>query len=469
MQTEKKNYSNVIIYLVYVLLFALFVFKMFFYSNERFAVPDQRAQMSYIIYMEQNPSILVPEFSDIRIYDITETLQEDNQVIYEMEPINQTCYLGHPPLYYKLMQLCGTVELGEGDTVYVNYTKLANCNILLTAFAMLLILITGYKLLEKKNASWYLHLFYVAICTTLPLYGYLGGGVNNDNLCNLGLVIFWMGLVNYLEKGYSYKTFWLVALGLTISTFAKLTAGLIALLVTAIIIVTDIIKTRKLGIIFNKYFVTTMPLYLVVLSYFITIKDKYGSFQPSYKKYAPLEEYLSSSFYVAEEDRVVRTFWQVMEHYFGGLWQTWKATYNSSFMIEREGVVAIGYAIVLILFIGCIGYEIFSYIKGRGKNNSLIATAFGLTIIFVILKQAIGHYNTYLSRGYTGGYQSRYYMPCIPIIAIGACDFLYMIKEKSRIALLEKGKYILLILSIILIYADFFYFLISAYRQGIMF
>lgn len=469
MQTEKKSRNDIIVYCVYVVLFALFIFKMFFYSNERFTVPDQRAQMSYIIYMEQNPSILVPEYSDIKMYEMGTEFTDGNQVIYEMEVQPETCYLGHPPFYYKLMQLCNTVQIAEDGTVYLNYTRLANANIILTAITMLLILMTGYKLIEKKNGSWYMHLFYVAICTTLPLYGYIGSAANNDNLCNLGIVIFWMGLVNYLDKGYTYKTFWLVACGIMVCMFAKLTSGLIVVLVTVIMILVDIIKTRKLGIVFNKYFATTIPVYAIVLTYFMKTYSKYGSFQPSYSKVSSLEEFKASSFYIAEEDRIVLTFWEDVVHFLKGLWQTWCGTYNASYMFDRSGLESFGYAVVLLFFLGCVIFEIVSFIKEKGKRNTVIIAAFGIAILLTILRQYKGHYSGYLSRGYLGGYQARYYMPCIPIVAIGACEFLFMIRQKANAAVLKIGKYLLVALSLLLVYSDFFYFVTNIYNQGIGF
>lgn len=467
---EKKN-DDIKIYLAYVLLFALFVFKMFFYSNEGFSVADSRAHMSYIIYMEKNSDILIPKFEDIKMYGTTDVqmykegaeLLQDNRILYKMEPQTATCYLGHPPLYYKLMQLCDVVHIAEDDSVYVDRQKVSVCNIMLLALTMMLVLITGYKVIEKKGGTWEIHLLFVAISTTLPMYAYLGSGATNDNLSNLGIVIFWMGLISYLDRGYCYKTFWLVACGIMISLLSKLTAGLIVALVTVIIVVVDIIKTKKCGIILNKYFVTTLPVYLLTLLYFGIIYVRYGGLQPSYSQVSSLEEFKSGVFYVAEENRVVLTFAELTERFFKGLWQTWNGTYHSSFMIEREGIFALAYVFVLLLFLGAALLEIISYIKKKGKTNNMVSVAFLVALIITVLQQFDNFYTGYMSRGYLGGYQARYYLPCIPIIAMGACECVLHMQIKTNTIMKNIKKYVVIGLAILLTYSDFIYFVTKIY------
>jgi len=457
--TNEKN-----IYLIYIILFAVFIFKMYHYSNEGYTVPDSRAQLSYLIYMEKNEDVFVPKFEDITMYKTTATVMEGNEQIDRMEPYNATCYLGHPPLYYKIMQLCGTVEVDESGVAYVNYTKLANCNIILTALTMLIALMTGYQLLREKKCDWSMHLFFAAICTTLPLYGYVGSGLNNDNLCNLGVVVFWVGLMNYLRKGYSYKTFWLVALGIAITMMGKLTAGLIVAVATVIMVLADIIKTKKLGIIANKHFLSSLPVYVGVLIYYLKIYMTYGGVQPAYSQISSIEEFQSSGFYVNEADRLELTFIEIVERFFSGVWETWKATYNSDYMVVREGVLSIAYAVVLILFVGYAIYELVVFVKEKGKSNNVIAFAFLAAILVTMATHFKTFYSGYISRGYLGANQARYYMACIPVIAFAACEGATVIKQHVEVKLYKYSKVVLTLLSVLLVYSDYIHYVLNIHR-----
>lgn len=459
-----KNTKERKIYLVYILLFAIFVFKMYFYSNQEYTVPDSRAQLSYLIYMEKNSDVFVPKFEDITMYKTTATYMEGNERIDRMEPYTSTCYLGHPPLYYKIMQLCDTVEVDENAVAYVNYTKLANCNIVLTALTMILILMTGYYLLREKQRDWSMHLFFATIATTLPLYGYVGSGLNNDNLCNLGVAVFWLGLITYLKKGYSYQTFWFVGLGIAITMMGKLTAGLIVVVATVIMILADIIKTKKLGIICNKYFLSSLPVYAGVLLYYLKIYMTYGGVQPAYSQISSIEEFKSSGFYVEEANRIELTFAEIVERFFSGVWQTWKATYNSDYMVEREGILSIAYAVVLTLFVGYAIYELVRFIKEKGKNNQLITFAFFAAIIVTMVTHFKTFYSGYISRGYLGANQARYYMACIPVIAFAACEGADLIKQRIGVKLCKYSKVVLVLLSVSLVYSDFIHYVLNIHR-----
>lgn len=449
-----------IIKVIYVVLFAVFVFKMFFYINEDFGTPDALAQMSYATYMELHPDIWVPDFADVPMYKLESAIRENGQTIYMVEDNGGACYLGHPTFYYKLLALFDHVSVDIEGNIFVNYTKIRITNLLLTALTMVLILVTGWKLLKKKDYDWQYHLLFGAIVTSLPLYAYVGSGVNNDNLCNLGLVIVWIGLINYLERGYCYKTFWLVCGGLVITVLSKLSAGLIVVLAVAIMILVDVIKTRKLGIIFNKYFASTLPLYIAPLHYFLSVYVRYKSFQPAYSQY-DIDGYKNSGFYVEPGVGEKISFGDDIVHYFGGVWETWSATYNSSYMLMREGVWSMVYAVVLILFVGSMVYELVSFVQQKGKRNNMIVFAFGVAVIGFLFSHFMAHYRVHSAGGYSGGTQGRYYMSVLPIIAIGATEMMSMIFEKGEKYRRLIGQWCSILIAFGLIYLDFFYFIFS--------
>ena len=133
MRTDSCNRNNVIIYFIYTVLFTLFLFKMFFYANEIKDYPDQTAQLSYVVYMQEHPSKMVPEFEQIKM--VAQKDKPDGADIQhtELKKETQTCYLGHPPLYYRLLQICNVINIEQGK-IYAHISKIYDINICLMAF-----------------------------------------------------------------------------------------------------------------------------------------------------------------------------------------------------------------------------------------------------------------------------------------------------------------------------------------------
>lgn len=452
------------LYVIYGLIFGLFVFKMFFYANEINDVPDQWAQVSYMIYFEEHPGKLIPEFENIKMYEDMGTSRQGNSLITEYVKGEDTCYLGHPPFYYKFMQLCGAVELEE-ERAYVNETRLCYINILITSLTMIIILAIGFRRLMQQNANWIIHFLYAAVCTCLPLYGYVGSGINNDNFCNLALVIFWLGLLSYIEKGYCAKTYWLIAVGVILAVFSKLTAGLVIVLVSAIVVLLDIVKNKKATVICNRYMAMTVPLYLAAFSYFIIIYARYGSFQPSYSGFAPTEEVQNSSFYVDEALRVELTFGQDVKHFFSGLLTTWMGTYNKWYMVSRAGILALPFVLILMLFLVCSAKALYRFLRDKEMKMDLLAFAFAAAILITMLAQFRIHWKSYVTRGYLGGYQARYYVPCIPVIAFAVSEFVNECVGRYGNVVKRTIQVLAAVVGALMIYADFFYYVLSYYGR----
>lgn len=454
--------SPIWIYTIYGILFTLFVFKMFFYANEINDVPDQWAQVSYVIYFEENPGKLIPEFENIKMYDEMDTFRSGNSIITEYKKGNDTCYLGHPPFYYKIMQMCGVVEV-EGEYAYVNYTKLCYINILITSLTMIIILVTGFRKLLQRNAGWTVHFLFAVICTCLPLYGYVGSGVNNDNFCNLAMAVFWVGLLSYFEKGYCAKTYWLIAAGIIIAVCSKLTTGLVIVLVSVIFVLFDIVKRKKATIIGNRYLAVTVPLYLIILSYFIIIYARYGTFQPSYSGFAPVEEVQNSSFYVEESMRIELTFGEDVKHFFSGLLSTWMGTYNKWYTVSRTGILAVPFILVLILFLLHSGKGLYKFLRNKEMKIDIISSIFAISMIITILIQFRMHRKSYMISGYLGGYQARYYVPCLPVMAFGVCEFVDEFVGRYGNIAKRSVQIGAVIIGVLMIYADFFYYVLRYY------
>lgn len=465
MQNRKNTNSKMlIIYLVYSVLFLLFMFKMFFYANEIMGVPDQLAHLSYVIYLEENPEKLITEYENIKMYQVVSTADKDNCRMLELAPDGSTCYLGHPPLYYKLMQICDVIQVQDGH-IYANMIKISYLNIFLTSVTMLIILYSGFIRLLRQNAGWLLHIVYASVCTCLPLYGYVGSGINNDNLCNLGMAIFIIGILAYLEEGCAKKVYWLIAAGTCISFFSKLTAGLVVLLVCMLVVILDFMKNKNFKILLNKYFAMTIPVYFVTGSYFCAVYAEYKTVQPAYMEYVTKEEFLSSPFFVAEPSRLQLTFLKDVLHFFRGMLDTWTSTYNEGYSVGRGYILAIPFILVLLLFLIQAWRGICHYVKEDGFTVKMFSFVFAAAIAVTIFVQFIRHRNAYLTNGYPGGYQARYYMPCLPAIAFGVCQFLndHRYDNKSNGLRGRIANSCVFLMCLLMAYADFFYYLQSYY------
>lgn len=464
MKKEKETSTRnlVLLYILYGLLFALFIFKMFFYANEINDVPDQIAHLSYVIYLEEHPEKIIPQFENVKLYEMLDQFQDGNSTITVYEKTNDTIYMSHPPFYYKFMQLCDVVEVSAGRA-YVNTEKLCGINIFITSLTMILILLTGFHKLLQYRVDWTIHFLFAAICTCLPLYGYVGSGVNNDNLCNLAMVIFWMGLISYIDNRYCVKTYWLIAAGLILSVCSKLTAGLIILLVSTIIVLADIFVNKKATIICNKYFLMTIPAYVIVLCYFVIIYSRYGSFQPSYIAFVTDEEYKASMFYVEEAMRTNLTLGESIKYYCSSLLSTWMGTYSIRYGIYRTGILAFPFTLVLLLFLVWAIVGLCKFLKNRELGTHIISFAIAAAVIVMMVVQFIRYWSGYLITGYMGGCQARYYAPCLPALAFGVCELVCESVKKCGKIRERVVQMVTVLMGILLIYADFFYFVLSYY------
>lgn len=212
-----KKYA---LWAVYGVMFLLFLFKMFYYREELYYVPDEDAHISYLAYVQENPDKLIPEYDDIKLCrDRTEA--GDGICRYTIG--NTVCALKNPPLYYRAMQLVGgvvTQETEEGHFVYMNVERLKTANIYLTAFAMMLMLYISYTRLGCLTQSVLCHALAALAMTSVGEYAKYGSCIMNSNLTNLGTVLLVWGILQIVEKRGSLESGLLTAAGLLV-TFAS--------------------------------------------------------------------------------------------------------------------------------------------------------------------------------------------------------------------------------------------------------
>lgn len=422
------------IFAVYGLMFLLFLFKMFYYREELHYVPDEEAHISYIAYAEENPDKWIPEFESMRLCE-GGLAAEDGTYQYVMH--ERTCYLGHPPLYYRLMQLVGgvvSVELDGQSYVYADLDRLKTANIYLTAMTMMLILYIGYSRLMKRTQSLVWHGLYAAAATSVPMLALCGSGITNDNLANLGVAVFMLGVLRYYEKKKGYLTYFLVAAGFFLAIMSKLTVGEFIVIMLAVILAVDIIKNRNPGLICNRYFLVTLPLYLIAGAYFAVLLVRYGSIQPGLDVVAPEEQT-----FVAEAERTAMSFFSYISYFLRQFGYTWKGIYNGRFYDFKLTDVWAGRIFMWILYAPFIcaaaGAAGACYGRRRGRKQKeasaymIVYAAVAAGLLVTIGTQLVKGYESFTGRGYMGGYQARYYLCDIPFMALAMAEGMYLLSR----------------------------------------
>ena len=388
-----------------------YVLKQCYYAVFVGGFPDQIAQLSYIIHMAKAPA-LVPDLPAMQMWQVKSV--SDGLTIFA--PAAGTVnYLNHPPLYFLMMAFLGGVRILPDGTAALNLMRLRTLNILLSASAVALAFYLGYTRLRKRSPM--VHTLYAAAIVTLPMLAYTGAGVNNDNLAVLALVIFFTGLVRYQEDRLDLPTYLLIGLGFLTGSFSKLTTGLICILALVTALVMSVIRTRSLKLVANKWFLITLPCYLLFLGYELIIHSRYGSWQPTLLDISP-ETYYASVFYVAPENRVPMTVWQFARHFIGGIGYTWSSLYGHNQTVTEmmnNGLWGLVYwvvpaAMVFVLVRGWI-------LRKQDRICLPVAAAFFGTMAY----HFYSHWKGYPVSGYLGGAQARYYLAMIVPMAFLVC------------------------------------------------
>ena len=399
---------------IYGLALLYFVVKQIYYVVYVGGCPDQRAHTSYMIEMTRNPS-LMPDFASIPMYTV---YRWDGLIEHMYQLVGEVNYLGHPSLYYLMMAQAGSVQFLADGTVMIDYLRTSIWNIVLTAAALAIAFRLGYK--HMKNRSPVIHALYAAAIATLPELGYVGASINNDNLAFLAFVIFFAGILRYREEKTDLKTYLLIGVGFLLGSFSKLTTALIMLIMLMTILIMNIVRTKSLKLIANKWFLLTLPCYLLFLVYEILIYRKYGGWQPGLALVAP-EYYKTTVYYVAPEYRTPMTIWQYLRRFIGGIGYSWSSLYGHSPTVNQIMNLRYGGIIYWIPVGAAMITAVVRCVRRKADCVSLpAAAAFLGTLAYHFYTGWTG----FLKNGYANGMQARYYLALIVPFAFVMCEAL---------------------------------------------
>lgn len=447
--------KNIIVYIIYSVLLMYFVFKAFFYYSELDNAPDVVAHLSYIYYEYQHPYELIPNFKEIPMLNLDFT----GDKAYITEQTSNICYLGHPPLYYKLMAFTGCVKQ-DGSGIYFDLLRICIINISIVCLGLIVCLEYGRQKIQATGDYFMSHLLFATIVTNVPLIPYLAGYATNDNLLYLALGITMWGLEWGIRGKRDYRAYWTIALGLCMAVLTKLTLGLILLIATVFVAVCVMLKERSVKLLAYKQFGSTLILYAIPCVYFAHQKIVYNSVQPGLSSFSP-ETYKQSIW--AVPSGITRTIGESVSYYWEGFWRTWTNVYSHFISHDKSGTFAnVIYGIFAGFFILFTFYYVYKLLRAKDINEQLVLVAVNVGALLAMLYQFLPKIKSYMNGG-GAGFSARYYVCCIGVFALSATLPLNTILSKKGIG--RRASFILQMVTGLMvlgwIYYDFIYFLTS--------
>ena len=423
--------------------------------------PDEAAHVSYIAYLMQTGKI-IPDFSQMQMLSIS-----GSTAAFVDGTVNQ---LGHPPLYYLVMTLCKPIEIIGENSFLIHFTRLRLFSAAFGLLALAIAFYIGYTRITKKQPA--LHLLYSAIITSVPMFLYNLCGVNNDTFALLGCVLFFLGILRVCEEKRSYATYFLIAGGLVIAVLSKVTAGMLIGLTAIIYVIWYCIKHKSIKLICCKQFLISLPVYLVAVGYFVIVYLEFHTLQPDLSSINP-EYYQASPFFVNFEDRTVMSMFDYSLLYWKNFFDTWTAVASHTSLYKLDHWTSYDRILTLLIFF----VPILLFFVRKSKKYIAMLIGFYVSLAVVVWMQFQRAFETYFYvAGYTGAYQTRYYLCVLPILAFIAVYLLQMLTERKEKPSAEserchEGMIILspnrvavtisIVASIGLLYSGFVYFLFN--------
>jgi len=401
--------------ILYSLFLAFISFKAYYYKdNVHFGYPpDEIAHYEYTKYVDKNLEF-IPKFE------------------------NMNHYLAHPPLYYDIISLA----LNDHKDINTNVNSARTLSMLIYIFSVILILYLGFS----SKLTILGDFVYLSFISSIPMHSYIGGSISNDTLAILGAIVAIIGLKRLLEKDYSTTAYLILAIGIFISFFAKLTAAI--LLFFAIIYYIIYLLVNKKMPKFKKVDIVILMLFLTPIIYYqVHIMLTYHAITPTFNVTHP-KEFLKSNFYIPPEHRVHLSAIEWLERMWHYIHSGWFGIHSHhSFGHEKWsgvfGLVILHIIAVISLLFNC-----------KENNFCKLGKITLLALFSVLVVQYLFSYKAHIHNGYMGGLQPRYVLPFMFAFAIMASTFVEKFKNSFWFSIL------IIAISIQAIYSDFFYFLL---------
>lgn len=385
---------------------------LFYANNEPGGAPDENAHISYIYYMQRTGEI-IPHFEDMRLFSDSAVAGSQDIYEYRSDIIN---YLCHPPLYYKIMCLAAdftdtdNITLVQIDKMHMRYFSMV-----IFAIGMGLLLYIGYSRLDKKRPL--IHLIYAIIATSIPMFSYEACAVTNDNLAIVTGCVAILGLLRFCEGKRNCATYAFIAGGITSALLTKMTAALMCIIAALLVLIFTMLMEHSVKKALPKAFWITAPIYLLAFIYYAVLIHRYGTIQPNLQMFCSTEYFQNTTFYTAPEARVSYSFDEYRNYYFERFFLSWSGIEAASRYTKINCFTKASLPANLLWIIPV--FVVFPFIYRKCKAKSRVILASWIACGFTFLYQFKSAYGTFLTRGYRGGFQSRYYLPFMFLFAFG--------------------------------------------------
>jgi hypothetical protein len=279
------------------------------------------------------------------------------------------------------------------------------------------------------------------------MHAYVGGSISNDTLAIFGGILAIIAIKRLIDKNFNTTTYIILALGIFISFFAKLTAALLVFFALIYYILYILIKKERL--IIKKRDIAILILFLIpILYYQVSIMLNYHAITPTYNVTHP-EAFLKSSFYTEPKYRQHLTAleWaQRMLHYIQGGWFGIHShhSFGHSKWSGVFGLVLLHIVAIVALLLKC----------KDGNSFCKLGNITLLALFSVLVVQYLFSYKAHINNGYMGGLQPRYVLPFMLSFAIMASVFVQRYQKYFWFTIFIIG------IALQAIYSDFFYFLL---------
>lgn len=447
---DKKNFNKYVI-AVYGGLLVVFLSQVMYHIDySDLGIYDEMAQVSFVSYFAENPGVIVPDYKEATLL-IPDSMRpsEDGSDVYALAQnkgifygrgTNTINYLFHPALYYKLMSMTNCVT-SDGELVHVNIDRLRWANVGIIVVGLL---ITFYLGITRMKKDMYYHLLFGALCISIPSLTRMAPMVNNDNLCFLAIAIYMLGVVRVIENKRNIWSYLFIAIGIVVAALTKHTALLFVAFISVFVVASLMIKEKGIKVLWNKDFLITLPLYILVVAYYVGVYIKCGSFRPSLATVSGDDLYNYSVLVKDYSERTCMSVSGLMVYFYNTFNTMWnQVTIN---LVTNTNIRTFVGFLRSMIFILPMLLPFFN-LKNKKRDNVSYRVLFEgavIAVYFGIFHQLIGGISSFY--GFSGriACQSRYYFCMLPIFAFCILSFLNTktrehFGENAKITLGEKS------------------------------
>lgn len=366
--------------------------------TEKFPSPlDELAHYSYSAYVADTPA-LFPDFTAMRLQELDTG-----------EWTSTANYLGHPSPYYHLM---GTTVLLDPSVGPPSWPPAAWamrwCNVVLSVAAMALILSAGLSLLLHAKQQ----IVFAASVVLFPPLAVMGGIVSNDNFALLGAAMVFAGFARRLQWGVSAEL--LIAIGLVVAGWAKLTAFLMLAGVVVFVEVFQLVSRERAMLSWRQLLLLSAML-IGAIPYLVNLLV-FGS-----------PTYLAEQYFVELAGARGITplgFAQYTFTFLRGFLVTWSA------LEPANAVQILGFCLVLVLIVVGICLPLRATAE-RQNEVAMLCLCSGLAFLLVLPLHFYAGWSIHEKTGHLISSYARYYYPLWPGLALAVARSVSIVPSLS--------------------------------------